>query len=176
MKRKILSLLFVLSMLTFSLNAAVEAPVAVPGGTVADVQNARFAKAQDLIKSFTSDGSGLSYKELVSVMTELKGEKLGFKEKLGLKFFRKKFSDSLIEGNDVSNGGRSSGSKSQLTALLLCFFLGGLGIHRFYLGYTWQGVVQLLTLGGLGIWVLIDFIRIIIGDLKPKDGEYDKTL
>ena len=68
-----------------------------------------------------------------------------------------------------------SGGKSQLVAFLLCFFLGGLGIHRFYLGYTWQGVVQLLTGGGCGIWVLIDFIRIIIGDLGPKDGGYDKT-
>lgn len=66
--------------------------------------------------------------------------------------------------------------KSQLTALLLALFLGGLGIHRFYLGYTWQGVVQLLTLGGLGIWALIDLIRIITGDLKPKDGENEKTL
>ncbi len=67
-----------------------------------------------------------------------------------------------------------AGSKSWVAALLLCFFLGGLGIHRFYLGYTWQGVVQLLTLGGLGIWVLIDFIRIIIKDLQPNGGSYDK--
>lgn len=66
--------------------------------------------------------------------------------------------------------------KSQLAAVLLCFFLGGLGIHRFYLGYTWQGVVQLLTAGGCGIWALIDFIRILVGDLGPKDGSYDKTL
>ena len=65
--------------------------------------------------------------------------------------------------------------KSQLIALLLCFFLGGLGIHRFYLGYTWQGVVQLLTAGGCGIWALIDLIRIITGDLGPKDSSYDKT-
>ena len=69
-----------------------------------------------------------------------------------------------------------SGGKSQLVALLLCFFVGGIGIHRFYLGYTWQGIVQILTLGGLGVWVLIDFIRIIMGTLKPKDGEYEKTL
>lgn len=68
-----------------------------------------------------------------------------------------------------------AGSKSQVTALLLCFFLGGIGIHRFYLGYTWQGIVQILTLGGLGIWALIDLVRIITGDLKPKDGDYDKT-
>ncbi|WP_448518037.1 TM2 domain-containing protein [Rhodoflexus sp.] len=67
---------------------------------------------------------------------------------------------------------QAAGNKKWITAVLLCFFLGGLGIHRFYLGYTWQGVVQLLTLGGLGIWALIDFIRILVRDLKPKDGEY----
>ncbi|MGZ3881633.1 MAG: TM2 domain-containing protein [Flavisolibacter sp.] len=70
----------------------------------------------------------------------------------------------------------SQGGKSQLTAVLLAFFLGGLGIHRFYLGYTWQGIVQLLTLGGLGVWALIDFIRILTGSLQPKNGDYDKTL
>jgi len=52
------------------------------------------------------------------------------------------------------------------TALLLCLFLGGFGIHRFYMGHTWQGVLQLLTLGGLGIWSFIDLIRIITGDLS----------
>lgn len=69
----------------------------------------------------------------------------------------------------------AASGKSQVVALLLVLFLGGLGIHRFYLGYTWQGIVQLLTLGGLGIWSTIDLIRIIIGDLQPKDGAYDKT-
>ena len=38
--------------------------------------------------------------------------------------------------------------KSKLTAILLCLFLGSLGIHRFYLGYTLIGVIQLLTFGG----------------------------
>lgn len=80
------------------------------------------------------------------------------------------------EEQDLSPLGVLSSGKSQVTALLLCIFLGGIGIHRFYLGYTWQGVVQLLTLGGLGIWALIDLIRIITGDLQPKDGSYDKTL
>jgi TM2 domain-containing membrane protein YozV len=77
----------------------------------------------------------------------------------------------------VAEAAAKQGSgKSQLVALLLCILIGGLGIHRFYLGYTWQGIVQLLTAGGCGIWALIDLIRIITGDLKPKDGEYDKTL
>jgi len=69
-----------------------------------------------------------------------------------------------------------AGGKSQVAALLLCIFLGWLGVHRFYLGYIWQGIVQLLTLGGLGIWALIDLVRIITGDLQPKDGSYTKTL
>lgn len=67
-------------------------------------------------------------------------------------------------------------SKSQLVALLLALIVGALGIHRFYLGYKWQGIVQLLTLGGFGIWSLIDLVRIILGTLKPKGGEYDETL
>jgi hypothetical protein len=61
----------------------------------------------------------------------------------------------------------AAGGKTQVAALLLCFFLGGLGIHRFYLGDTWQGVVQLLTLGVFGIWTLIDFIMLCTGDLGP---------
>lgn len=77
--------------------------------------------------------------------------------------------------NFASKAMSKLGGKSQIVAAILCFFIGGLGIHRFYLGYTWQGIVQLLTLGGCGIWALIDFIRIIIGDLGPKDGSYDTT-
>ena len=66
--------------------------------------------------------------------------------------------------------------KSQLVALLLAFFVGVIGIHRFYLGYIGIGIIQLLTLGGFGIWTLIDFILIITGDLKPKGGEYEMPL
>jgi hypothetical protein len=39
-----------------------------------------------------------------------------------------------------------------------------------------EGVVQLLTAGGCGIWSLIDLVRIITGDLKPKDGDYTEKL
>lgn len=93
------------------------------------------------------------------------GKKMNFLQKKAFKVAQK----------DIAKKAAAEG-KSQLTAVLLCFFLGGLGIHRFYLGYTWQGIVQLLTLGGLGIWSLIDFIRILIGDLQPKDSQYEKTL
>lgn len=70
----------------------------------------------------------------------------------------------------------NSSGKSQLVALLLCIFVGAIGIHRFYLGYIGIGIIQLLTAGGCGIWALIDLIRIITGGLGPKDGNYDKTL
>ena len=60
--------------------------------------------------------------------------------------------------------------KSWLTTLLLCLFLGGLGIHRFYTGHTMIGVLQLVTLGGCGIWALIDLIMIATGSLKDASG------
>ncbi|MBK6622073.1 MAG: TM2 domain-containing protein [Saprospirales bacterium] len=71
----------------------------------------------------------------------------------------------------------ASGPKSQIIALVLVLLVGYLGIHRFYLGYTGIGIIQLLTAGGCGIWALIDLIRIITGDLVPADGSsYDPTL
>lgn len=60
--------------------------------------------------------------------------------------------------------------KSKMTAMLLSIFLGGLGIDRFYLGYTGLGVLKLLTAGCFGILYLIDIIYICTGNLKPADG------
>jgi TM2 domain-containing membrane protein YozV len=57
-----------------------------------------------------------------------------------------------------------------LPALLLCFFFGTLGIHRFYVGKFGTGLLQLLTVGGLGIWVLIDLIMIIVGSFTDNEG------
>lgn len=70
--------------------------------------------------------------------------------------------------------------KSYTATLLLSFFLGGLGIHRFYTGYIGFGILQLLTLGGCGLWSLIDFICICFNNYKTADGqplaEYNKIL
>lgn len=57
-----------------------------------------------------------------------------------------------------------------LTTLLLCFFLGGLGVHSFYTKKTGIGVAQLLTLGGCGIWALVDLIMIITESYRDGNG------
>jgi TM2 domain-containing membrane protein YozV len=80
--------------------------------------------------------------------------------------------------------------KSKVVAALLCFFLGMFGVHRFYLGYTTIGIVQLvltavgfitlilgvglLMLIGISIWVFIEFILILIGNIK--DVKVNKLL
>jgi TM2 domain-containing membrane protein YozV len=95
-------------------------------------------------------------------------QKLNVKEKIAVKAVKKQLKKEatapLAEG------------KSQLIALLLALLVGVVGVHRFYLGYTKEGIIQLLTGGGCGVWTLIDIIRIATGDLKPKDGNYTETL
>jgi len=61
--------------------------------------------------------------------------------------------------------------KSRLIALLLCFFLGWCGAHRFYVGKTGTAILMICTLGGFGIWVLVDLILITIGSFSDKDGK-----
>ena len=65
--------------------------------------------------------------------------------------------------------------KSRLVVTLLSFFLGSLGIHRFYLGKIVTGILMLITAGGLGIWTLIDFIMAVCGLMKDKEGRVIKN-
>ena len=64
--------------------------------------------------------------------------------------------------------------KSQIAVILLCFFLGCLGVHRFYVGKIGTGVLMLLTLGGFGIWTLIDLIIAICGKFTDAEGRLIK--
>ena len=59
--------------------------------------------------------------------------------------------------------------KSRLVALLLCFFFGVFGVHRFYVGKVGTGLLQLFTIGGLGLWAFIDMIMIAVGSFSDKE-------
>lgn len=60
--------------------------------------------------------------------------------------------------------------KGFVPTLLLCLFVGFLGVHRFYVGKIGTGILMLLTFGGFGIWSLIDLILIACGSFKDKKG------
>jgi len=61
--------------------------------------------------------------------------------------------------------------KNGILCLVLCFFLGGIGAHRFYVGKIGTGILTIITIGGFfGIWPLIDLIMIICGKFSDSEG------
>jgi TM2 domain-containing membrane protein YozV len=60
--------------------------------------------------------------------------------------------------------------KKILPVFLFCLLLGMFSVHRFYVGKVGTAILQIFTLGGLGIWLLIDLIMIIAGVFTDKDG------
>jgi TM2 domain-containing membrane protein YozV len=69
------------------------------------------------------------------------------------------------EKNDVQ-----ASRKSRLVSLLLCFFLGWAGGHRFYVKKMGTALIMLFTMGGFGVWYFLDFIMIASGLFKDKDN------
>ncbi len=65
--------------------------------------------------------------------------------------------------------------KGYVPAILICLFLGGLGVHRFWVGKIGTGGLMLFTLGGLGVWALIDLIMIITGSFTDGQGRKIKS-
>ncbi len=76
-------------------------------------------------------------------------------------------SDDRTVGIGPSGG---TSERSWALMLLLCFFLGAFGVHRFYAGKNTSGILMFLTLGIFGIWTLIDFVLILTGSFSDTDG------
>lgn len=77
----------------------------------------------------------------------------------------------MANGQPATMPAATGPQKSFLVAALLSWFLGMYGIDRFYLGYKGLGILKLVTLGACGIWALVDFILILVGELKSSDGQ-----
>lgn len=58
--------------------------------------------------------------------------------------------------------------KGFVPAILLCYFLGVLGVHRFYVGKIGTGILMIVTFGGFGIWVVVDMVLIATGSFRDK--------
>ncbi len=111
---------------------------------------------EESIPSVSNESINLSSVNVSSLMPSNKAIKKA-------KRIQKKLSKKSSDDFPISN--------NQVIAIGLCFFL--FFVHRIYLGYYGIAILQLITLGGFGIWWLIDLIRLFTGDLKPKNGNYD---
>ena len=60
--------------------------------------------------------------------------------------------------------------KRILPTFLLCILFGIFGAHRFYVGKTGTAILMIVTLGGLGIWMMVDLILIIVGAFTDENG------
>ncbi len=69
--------------------------------------------------------------------------------------------EAMKEVKDVAASPKSRG-----IAMLLCFFLGWAGAHRYYTGRTGTGIMMLFTMGGFGMWWFIDLVMIGMGKFK----------
>ena len=74
--------------------------------------------------------------------------------------------DSTILADSNNTSTEVPGGSVDWDLFWWCLFLGELGVHRYMMGDIWQGIVQTLTLGCLGVWSLIDLIRIANGTLS----------
>jgi hypothetical protein len=73
--------------------------------------------------------------------------------------------------SNTADAATEDSEHNYLLAVAFSYFFGSFGVDRFYLGYTGTGVLKLLTLGGLGIWHLVDMLLIAFGKKKAKGSQ-----
>ena len=71
---------------------------------------------------------------------------------------------------EAAAGHPTRSDKARVTVLILCLLLGLFGGHRFYVGRKKTAILQILTIGGLSLWMLYDLILILVGDFEDADG------
>ena len=76
-----------------------------------------------------------------------------------------------LQKEKLLNSSTTTSTTDWLTLFLLTFFVGVLGVHRFYVGKIGTGFLMLLTLGGLGVWFLVDLILVVTGQFTSKEGQ-----
>ena len=76
-----------------------------------------------------------------------------------------------LQKEKLLNSSTTTSTTDWLTLFLLTFFVGVLGVHRFYVGNIGTGFLMLLTLGGLGVWFLVDLILVVTGQFTNKEGQ-----
>jgi len=76
-----------------------------------------------------------------------------------------------LQKEKLLNSSTTTSTTDWLTLFLLTFFVGVLGVHRFYVGKIGTGFLMLLTLGGLGVWFLVDLILVVTGQFTNKEGQ-----
>ncbi|MCP4441704.1 MAG: TM2 domain-containing protein [Aureispira sp.] len=110
----------------------------------------------------------IEQKKIGKYLKQKKSKKLSIKQKIALAIAKKKLKKRLKKED---NPDYNYGERTQLTAFLLCVLVGFLGIHRFYIGHYWMGVLQLLTLGCCGVFVIVDIIFIVVNRLRTPKGD-----
>ena len=114
--------------------------------------------------------------EVLSDNKTSKKDKVKLSEIREIKKEVKNLKKQLKKENKITSKAKSQGPGTDRTiAIILCCFLGGLGIHRFYLGYYGMGILYLITGGLCGIGVIIDLIKLLNGDLQPLGGSFDES-
>ncbi len=76
-----------------------------------------------------------------------------------------------METENTAPPSADASEKKRMIAFLLCFFIGPLGVHRFYVGKVGTGVLHLVTLGVLGLWTLVDLVMILLGVFTDSEGK-----